>query len=102
MNSMYEILMELPLFKGVSRYKLSEIVGTTKFHFLKYLADETVVNAGDPCTHIVFIISGKLRVTIANSNNRFKVSQTLEAPNVLSPEFLFGRAPFYPLSLIHI
>lgn len=56
---MYEILMELPLFKGVSRYKLSEIVGTTKFHFLKYLADETVVNAGDPCTHIVFIISGK-------------------------------------------
>ena len=51
MNSMYEILMELPLFKGVSRYKLSEIVGTTKFHFLKYLADETVVNAGDPCEH---------------------------------------------------
>lgn len=100
MNSMYEILMELPLFKGVSRYKLSEVVGTTKFHFLKYLADETVVNAGDPCTHIVFIISGKLRVTIANSNNRFKVSQTLEAPNVLSPEFLFGRAPFYPCSAV--
>lgn len=67
---------------------------------MKYLADETVVNAGDPCTHIVFIISGKLRVTIANSNNRFKVSQTLEAPNVLSPEFLFGRAPFYPCSAV--
>lgn len=100
MNSMYEILMELPLFKGVSRYKLSEIVGTTKFHFLKYLADEAVVNAGDPCTHIVFIISGKLRVTIANSNSRFRVSQTLAAPNVLSPEFLFGRAPFYPCSAV--
>lgn len=100
MNSMYEILMELPLFKGVSRYKISEVVGTTKFHFLKYLAGETVVNAGDPCSHIIFIISGKLRVTIANSNNRFKVSQTLEAPDVLAPEFLFGRAPFYPCTAV--
>ncbi len=102
MNSMYEILMELPLFKGVSRYKISEIVGSTKFHFLKYLSGETVVSAGAPCTHIVFIISGKLRVTIANSNSRFKVSQTLEAPNVLSPEFLFGRAPFYPCSAVAV
>lgn len=72
----------------------------TKFHFLKYLEGETVVTAGDPCTHIIFIISGKLRVTIANSNNRFKVSQTLEAPNVLAPEFLFGRAPFYPCTAV--
>lgn len=100
MNSMYEILMGLPLFKGVSRYKISEVVGMTKFHFLKYLEGETVVTAGDPCTHIIFIISGKLRVTIANSNNRFKVSQTLEAPNVLAPEFLFGRAPFYPCTAV--
>lgn len=97
---MYEILMELPLFKGVSRYKISEVVGTTKFHFLKYLTGETIVHAGDPCTHIVFVISGKVRMTIANSNDRFKVSQTLEAPNVLSPEFLFGRAPFYPCSVV--
>lgn len=97
---MYEILMGLPLFKGVSRYKISEVVGMTKFHFLKYLEGETVVTAGDPCTHIIFIISGKLRVTIANSNNRFKVSQTLEAPNVLAPEFLFGRAPFYPCTAV--
>ena len=100
MNSMYEILMGLPLFKGVSRYKISEVVGMTKFHFLKYLEGETVVTAGDPCTHIIFIISGKLRVTIANSNSRFKVSQTLEAPNVLAPEFLFGRAPFYPCTAV--
>ena len=100
MNSMYEILMGLPLFKGVSRYKISEVVGMTKFHFLKYLEGETVVTAGDPCTHIIFIISGKLRVTIANSNSRFKVSQPLEGPNESAPEFLFGRAPFYPCTAV--
>lgn len=98
MDSMYEILLGLPLFKGVSNEKISEIVEKAKFHFLKYLAGETIISAKEPCTHIKFIISGKARLTIANSDDRFKVSQTLNAPNVIAPEFLFGRAPFYPCS----
>ena len=34
MNSMYETLQTLPLFKGVSADKISEIIGKTRFHFL--------------------------------------------------------------------
>ena len=40
MDSMYEILLELPLFKGASMSRISEIVGKAKFHFLKYLPNE--------------------------------------------------------------
>lgn len=36
MESMFEILMQLPLFQGVSRNKISELIEKTKFHFLKY------------------------------------------------------------------
>ncbi len=96
MDSMYEILMGLPLFNGVSYNRISEVVGSTKFHFLKYLAGEQIVQAGEPCTHIKFIISGSARVTIENSDGRFKVSQTLSKPDVISPYFLFGRATHYP------
>ena len=96
MDSMYEILMGLPLFKGVSREKISEIVEKAKFHFLKYLEGESLVAAHEACTHIKFIISGSVRLSISNYNERFKVSQTLHAPNVISPDFLFGKAPFYP------
>lgn len=99
MDSMYEILMGLPLFNGVSHERISEIVGMAKFHFLKYLPGEAIVNAGDPCTHIKFIISGKARVHIANSDGRFRVSQTLDAPDVIAPEFLFGKATRYPCSV---
>lgn len=35
MDSMYEILMGLPLFKGVSYTNISKVVESTKFHFLK-------------------------------------------------------------------
>lgn len=48
MDSMYEILMGLPLFKGVSYTNISKVVESTKFHFLKYLDGETIVTAMKP------------------------------------------------------
>lgn len=102
MNSMFEILMGLPLFRGVSRDRIAEIVGMAKFHFLKYLPDESIVTAGVPCDHIKFIISGTVRSTIVNSDGRFKVSQTLEAPDVIAPDFLFGRATNYPCTVVAV
>lgn len=73
-----------------------EAVGTIPFHFLKFLPGETIVDAGDPCTHIVFIISGSARVSVSNRHGRFTVSQTLQAPDVIAPEFLFGRTTTFP------
>ena len=100
MDKMYEILMGLPLFNGVSRERMTEIVGNTKFHFLKYLEGETIIAAGNPCTHIMFIISGSARVSITNVTGRFTVSQTLEAPDVISPEYLFGMSSTSPCSVV--
>ncbi len=100
MESMYDILLELPLFKGASYNRISEIVGKAKFHFLKYLPNEKIIEAGEPCTHLKFVISGSVRVIAANPDGRFKVSQTLVAPDVISPDFLFGRATRYPVTAI--
>lgn len=99
MDSMYEILKGLPLFHGATTERISDIVGKAKFHFLKYLAGERIVTAGEQCTHIKLIISGDARVTITNDSQRFKVSQTLSAPSVIAPEFLFGRATNYPCTV---
>lgn len=95
-GSMFDILQELPLFRGVSRTRLSEIVGNTRFHFLKYLPGETIISAGETCTHVKFIISGEARMAISSANDRFVVGQTLEAPTVIAPEYLFGRLTRYP------
>ncbi|MDE6199360.1 MAG: Crp/Fnr family transcriptional regulator [Muribaculaceae bacterium] len=77
-----------------------EIVGNTKFHFLKFLGGETIVSEGEQCTHIKFIISGKVRMSIANSDRRFTVSQTLKAPDVIAPEYIFGRSTVYPCTVV--
>ena len=46
LNSMYENLMRLPLFNGVSYNRISEIVGNTRLAFMKFLPGERIVSAG--------------------------------------------------------
>ncbi|MDE7024883.1 MAG: Crp/Fnr family transcriptional regulator [Paramuribaculum sp.] len=98
MNSIYEIFMALPLFHGVSRQRILQVVESTRFHFLKFADGESIVTAGEECSHVKFVISGSVRVIIANSDSRFRVGQTLEAPDVIFPDFLFGRDTHYPCS----
>ncbi|WP_288083496.1 Crp/Fnr family transcriptional regulator [Xylanibacter rodentium] len=97
---MFELLMNLPLFRGVSRSRIAEVVGSAKFHFLKYPKGETVVRAGEECTHLAFVISGSVRSEISNSSKRFSVSQTLKAPSAIAPDFLFGRTTRYPGTVV--
>lgn len=92
--------MELPLFQGVSHSKLAEIVGAAKFHFLKYPEGETIIRAGDRCDHLTFVISGSVRSTVTNINGRFSVGQTLGAPAVIAPDFLFGKVTDYPCDVV--
>ena len=102
MDSMFERLMTLPLFRGVTQERMAEIVGMARFHFLKYLPGGEFIKAGDSCTHLKFILSGSARITTSNADGRFKVSQTLMAPDVICPDFLFGRATTYPCTAVAI
>ncbi len=99
---MYETLMGLPMFNGVSYNRISEIVGSTKLSFLKYLPDETFIQHQEPCSYLKFIISGSARITIPSPDGRFTVSSTLTAPAVIMPDYLFGRSTLYPCKAVAI
>ena len=99
MSSMYETIMELPLFKGVSHDKISELIETTKFHFLKYGNGETSIESGETCTHLRFLVSGSILRRTANTNRKVVVSEIIDAPNVIGPERLFGIDTTYPFTV---
>lgn len=102
MDSMLEKLMALPLFSGVTKKRMAETVGNAKFHFLKYLAGDRLIAEGETCTHIKFILSGQVRLTIHNADKRFAVQQTLTGPDVICPDYLFGRHTYYPCEAVAI
>lgn len=91
--------MEMPLFHGVSYQKLSEIIGKHRFHFQKHEPGDIIVRAGDPCMLLSTVISGSVRVKIDSADSRVTVSQTLDAPEVIAPEYFFGRVTNYPATV---
>ena len=99
---MFELLMELPLFRGITQARLAEVVGHAKLHFLKYPKGETIVRAGDTCSHMTFVISGLIRSTATNRNGRFAIGQTLAAPAMIAPDFLFGPRTVCPSTIVAI
>lgn len=97
---MYQQLMQLPLFQGVSSEKITALVEKLPFHFLKYQSGDQVFAAGDACTHIRFVVSGKVRLEMPFSNLRVTLSQTLSSPHVLAAEHLFGLGTAYPFNAV--
>ena len=100
MNSMYQQLMQLPLFQGVSTEKITALVEKLPFHFLKFRNGEQILTAGDPCTHIKFIVSGCVRLEVSCTHLRVSMKQTLSTPHVLAAECLFGRDTVYPYTAV--
>lgn len=100
MNSMYQQLMQLPLFQGVSAEKITELVEKLPFHFLKFRNGEQIFAPGDPCTHMRFIVSGKVRLDVSFANLRVTLSQTLETPHVIAADYLFGKETTYPFTAV--
>ncbi len=98
MNSMYQQLMQLPLFQGVSTDVITALVEKLPFHFLKFRNGEQIFAAGDQCSHIRFIVSGRVRLETPCDLLRVSLLQTLETPHVLAAEYLFGRETTYPYS----
>ena len=100
MNSMYQQLMQLPLFQGVSTEKITALVEKLPFHFLKFHNGDQIFAAGDQCTHIRFIVSGQVRIETLWNRLRVSMNQTLSTPHVFAAECLFGRKTVYPYTAV--
>jgi|GEM_PF-1626322 len=94
---MFEILAELPLLRGASPSRLSEVCGQMKIRFSKVAPDEEICRVGAECDGLIFILSGSVR--LENPMENFSLEQTLEAPQVIAPENLFGLSTTFPCTV---
>ena len=101
MLQLYDKLLELPLFIGISTDELADIVGQTKFGFYKLVADKSLVSTDDKCTHLFFLMSGTLRVVSHADNYCYRIEEELSAPAVIQPEHLFGLMQRYTKDSLH-
>ena len=86
----YDRLLQFPLFQGMRRDDLEIVAGHTRFGFLKMTAGRQVIHAGDPCTHLYFLINGSLKVESFSDDGRYSVVEQMSSPYILQQESIFG------------
>ena len=86
----YDRLLQFPLFQGMSRDDLEIVAGHTRFGFLKVTAGRQIIQVGDPCTHLYFLINGTLKIETFSDDRRYSVTEQMSSPYILQQESIFG------------
>ncbi|MBR5690279.1 MAG: cyclic nucleotide-binding domain-containing protein, partial [Prevotella sp.] len=88
--NIYERLLLLPLFQGMSKADLNSLAGQTKFGFQRFEAGKTIVSEGEICDRLCFLMNGELSVTAEADDHSYSLTETMTAPDILQPERIFG------------
>lgn len=87
---LYDKLLQFPLFQGMGRGDLMQVVTRTKFDFVKIAAGKRVVKEGEPCDRLYFLVNGTIKTETPADDHSYTFVEELSAPYAIQPECLFG------------
>lgn len=93
--TMYDNLLLLPLFQGLSKNEFTSILEKVRFHFLTYQEGETFIRQGEDCHQLCFLLSGTAVVRNTDKEHGYTLSETLASPILIEPQSLFGMQTKY-------
>lgn len=88
METMYDTLLQLPLFQGLCHNDFTEILEKVKIHFAKYQAGDTILTQGDVCDKLVFLLKGKISSNTISADKVYTYIEYIEAPYLIEPHSL--------------
>lgn len=94
-KTMYDTLLQLPLFQGLCKNDFTNILGKVKLNFCKYDAEETIVTQGEPCNRLIFLLNGEITSQSTNEKYAYTLYETFSSPFVIEPYSLFGMRTNY-------
>ena len=81
-NSLYDILLSLPLFLGMSRNDLHEAAGKARFDFQKIAEGQTIVEEGERCLSLYFLLTGDIQVVTEADDHGDRKSTRLNSSHI--------------------
>lgn len=90
MISMYERMLQLPIFQGLSEQQLTEIIEKIPFSFMRFNEGDVISQAGDVASHVTFILSGKVRYVTPAFGGEALIQQDFEGPHTMPFYYMFG------------
>ncbi|MQN80314.1 Crp/Fnr family transcriptional regulator [Prevotella copri] len=94
-DRVYDNLLNLPLFLGMSRNDLLEVAGHTKFDFQKADKGLTIVKEGEPCKRLYFLLTGELNVVTEADDHGYRIEEGIKAPEAFQMECIYGYNQYF-------
>ena len=92
---MYDTLLSLPLFQGMNQADFNSLLQKIRLDFIRYESGNTIISAGDRCKSLAFLINGTVESSRDGMDGRFTFKESIEAPYLIEPYSMFGRAGVY-------
>lgn len=87
---MYDLMLQLPIFQGLSYDQLTGIVEKIPFSFMHYAPGDVIHERGSQCDGVLFVLSGTVRQTTPTFGGRIRIVQDFTGPHTLPFYYLFG------------
>lgn len=94
-NTMFDSLLQLPLFQGMSMTDFHSILTKTRMEFQKVMPGETILTAGQRCSEFVFVLNGTAEGVRTGESGLFTFSEEVSAPYLIEPQSMFGMSAQY-------
>lgn len=95
METMFDTLLQLPLFQGLGPEDFTTIIEKVKLHFVKHRSGETFIQSGRPCDQLLFLLKGAADCHTVSPDGKVVFIEQIEAPYVFEPQSLFGMSTRY-------
>ena len=93
--TMFERLLQLPLFQGMTVQEVSDVMSHVRLDFANYHQGDEIVMQGESCKKLIYIISGEVMAEYRNTNLQFILTESLPDLKVIEPYNLFGMYQTY-------
>lgn len=100
METMFDTLLQLPLFQGLCHEDFTCILDKVKLHFIKHKAGETIIERGSPCKQLCFLLKGEVSAITSSKESTYTVIEQIDAPYLIEPQSLFGMNTSYASSYV--
>ena len=95
METMFDTLLQLPLFQGLAQEDFTRILEKVKLHFTKYKSGELLLKEGGACHELVFILKGEIASSTSSADSSYCFTEYFPAPFLIEAHSIFGMKTHY-------
>ena len=77
--TMYDKLLQLPLFQGMSKFDFTDILEKVKIHFNKYEPGSCLVRQDTPCNQLIFVLDGEVQIESKDRAHQYTIWETFKS-----------------------